>query len=41
VTEKKQKPEEPVKPAAPAQPFVPPRVAGEWVLGPTGPVRKE
>lgn len=37
-TEKKPEP----KPAEkPHQPFVPPREAGEWTLGPTGPQRKE
>lgn len=38
----KSKPEP--KPEAPAPvppPFHPPRIAGEWVLGPNGPQRKE
>lgn len=39
MSEKKPKPE--AQPEKQPQPFHPPREAGEWVLGPNGPQRKE
>lgn len=41
MTEKKTKPHDDDKPAEAPKPFNPPREAGEWVLGPNGPKRKE